>query len=59
MAEGGAFSFMASELLAPAKFGLEDLIPIQVADQMDSLCFRYLIQIILSSHGSAHLCEFS
>lgn len=34
MAEGGAFSFMASELLAPAKFELEDLIPIQVADQM-------------------------
>ena len=32
MAEGGTFSFMAPELLAPAKFGLETSIPTREAD---------------------------
>jgi hypothetical protein len=62
MVEGGMFSFMAPELLAPPKFGLGNSIPTREAD-----IFAFGLVVLQvsrpnrrrDSHGHAHVCRFS
>ena len=62
VAEGGTFSFMAPELLIPAKFGFESSVPTREADVFAfGLVVLQVFHVNCPEclHRSANLCRFS